>query len=149
VRPVITNPQLSEENLKEKEKENWSRDPDGGLTPGQTGRLTVSQMTLTLTLMIRNMTLDYISVRVGNYETESWYTLAASAALSLFGHPFLWLRRCLGPPQPKPRTTKRQEAAQTCLVPVGGSTPVINYKTSCFLLRSERSCCRRCEMSIN
>jgi hypothetical protein len=45
----ITNPQLSKENFKEKEK--LVMGPDGGgLTPGQTGRLTVGQKaTLTLT----------------------------------------------------------------------------------------------------
>jgi hypothetical protein len=35
----ITNPQLSKGNFKE--KKNWSRVPDGRLTPRQTGRLTV------------------------------------------------------------------------------------------------------------
>jgi hypothetical protein len=35
----ITNPQLSKENFKENEK--LVTGPDGGLTPGQTGRLTV------------------------------------------------------------------------------------------------------------
>jgi hypothetical protein len=37
-RPTSTNPQLSN-NQTEKEK-NWSRVPDGCLTPGRTGRLT-------------------------------------------------------------------------------------------------------------
>jgi hypothetical protein len=37
----ITNPQLSKENFKEKEK--LVTGPDGGLTPGQTGRLTVGR----------------------------------------------------------------------------------------------------------
>jgi hypothetical protein len=47
---MITNPQLSKDNFKEKEKKNWSRVPDGGLTPGQTGRLTVGRkIKLTLT----------------------------------------------------------------------------------------------------
>jgi hypothetical protein len=46
----ITNPQLSKDNFKEKEK--LVTDPYGGLTPGQTGRLTVGRkITLTLTLL--------------------------------------------------------------------------------------------------
>jgi hypothetical protein len=45
-----TNLKLSKENFKEKEK--LVTGPDGGLTPGQTGRLTVGcKITLTLTLM--------------------------------------------------------------------------------------------------
>jgi hypothetical protein len=36
--PITADPKLSKENLKEKEK--LVRAPDGGLTPGQTGRLT-------------------------------------------------------------------------------------------------------------
>jgi hypothetical protein len=44
----MINPQLSEENFKEKGK--LVTGPDGGLTAGQTGRLTVGhKMTLTLT----------------------------------------------------------------------------------------------------
>jgi hypothetical protein len=44
----ITNQQMSKEIFKEKEK--LVTDPDGGLTPGQTGRLTVGRkLTLTLT----------------------------------------------------------------------------------------------------
>jgi hypothetical protein len=38
-RPTSTNPQLSKDNLKN--KENWSRFPDAFLTTRQTGRLTV------------------------------------------------------------------------------------------------------------
>jgi hypothetical protein len=45
----ITDPQLSKENFKEKEK--LFTGPDGGLTPGQTGRLTVCRkIALALTL---------------------------------------------------------------------------------------------------
>jgi hypothetical protein len=45
----MTNLQLSKENLKEKEK--LVTGPDGGLTPGQTGQLTVGRkITSTLTL---------------------------------------------------------------------------------------------------
>jgi hypothetical protein len=45
--PKLTNPQRSRSNQREKKK-NWSRVPDGCLTPGQTGRLTVGRnMTLT------------------------------------------------------------------------------------------------------
>jgi hypothetical protein len=44
-----TNLQLSKNKQREKEK-NWSRVPDGCLTPRQTGRLTVGRnITLTLT----------------------------------------------------------------------------------------------------
>jgi hypothetical protein len=44
----ITNPQLCKENFKK--KENWSRVPDGCLTPRRTGRLTVARnLTLALT----------------------------------------------------------------------------------------------------
>jgi hypothetical protein len=44
----IIDPQLSKENFKEKEK--LVKGPDGGLTPGQTGCLTVGcKITLTLT----------------------------------------------------------------------------------------------------
>jgi hypothetical protein len=39
--PIIRNPQLSKDNLKEKEENNSSRVPDGCLTPGQTGLPTV------------------------------------------------------------------------------------------------------------
>jgi hypothetical protein len=47
--PTSTNPQLSKNNEREKGK-NWSRAPDGCLTPRQTGRLTVGHnITLTLT----------------------------------------------------------------------------------------------------
>jgi hypothetical protein len=45
----MTNPQLSKENFKEREK-NWSRVPDGFPAPQQTGRLTVgSKLTSTST----------------------------------------------------------------------------------------------------
>jgi hypothetical protein len=41
---------MSKDNFEEKEKKIWSRVPDGGLTPGQYGRLTVGRnITLTLT----------------------------------------------------------------------------------------------------
>jgi hypothetical protein len=44
-----TKPQLSEEKIPLVRKKNWSLVPDGGLIPGQTGRLTVGHnMTLTL-----------------------------------------------------------------------------------------------------
>jgi hypothetical protein len=39
-RPTSTNPKLSKNNQRENGK-NWSRIPDGCLTPGRTGRLTV------------------------------------------------------------------------------------------------------------
>jgi hypothetical protein len=39
---------VSKDNLKRKEKKNWSQTPDGGLTPEQTGQLTVSRK-ITLT----------------------------------------------------------------------------------------------------
>jgi hypothetical protein len=39
-RPTSTNPQLSKNNQREK-GENWSRFPDGCLTPRRTDRLTV------------------------------------------------------------------------------------------------------------
>jgi hypothetical protein len=42
-RCIITSLQLSTHNFKEKEKKNCSRFPDGGLTPRQTGRLTVGR----------------------------------------------------------------------------------------------------------
>jgi hypothetical protein len=48
-RPTSTNPQLSRNNQREKGK-NWSRFPDGCLTPRQTGRLTVD----------RNITLTFV-----------------------------------------------------------------------------------------
>jgi hypothetical protein len=58
VRYKITNLQSSKENLKEKKK-NWSRFPDGRLTPRRTGRLTVDRnVTLTLTSLcapVRNV----------------------------------------------------------------------------------------------
>jgi hypothetical protein len=48
-RPTSTNPQLSKNNQRGDEK-NWSRVPDGCLTPGRTDRLTVGRnITLTLT----------------------------------------------------------------------------------------------------
>jgi hypothetical protein len=51
-RPTSTNPQLSKNNPRDKGK-NWSRVPDGCLTPGRTGRLTVGRnMALTLTLTL-------------------------------------------------------------------------------------------------
>jgi hypothetical protein len=51
-RHKIRNPRLSKQNFKE--KGNWSRGPDGGLTPGQTGRLTVGRkITLTFDLLFR------------------------------------------------------------------------------------------------
>jgi hypothetical protein len=47
--PTSTNSQLSKNNQSEMGK-NWSRVPDGCLTPGRTGRLTVGHnITLTLT----------------------------------------------------------------------------------------------------
>jgi hypothetical protein len=47
--PTPTNPQLSKNDQREKGK-NWSRVPDGCLTPRRTGRLTVGRnVTLTLT----------------------------------------------------------------------------------------------------
>jgi hypothetical protein len=49
-RATSTNPQLSKNNKRE-EGENWSLFPDGCLTSGQTGRLTVGRnITLTSTL---------------------------------------------------------------------------------------------------
>jgi hypothetical protein len=46
--PTSTNPKLSKNSQREK-GENWSRVPDGCLTPGWTGRLTVGcNITLTL-----------------------------------------------------------------------------------------------------
>jgi hypothetical protein len=42
--------QKAENNFLQKERKNWSQIPDGGLIPGQTGRLAVDRMiTLTLT----------------------------------------------------------------------------------------------------
>jgi hypothetical protein len=41
-RPTLTNPQLSKNNQREKEK-NWLRVPDGCLTPRRTSRLTVGR----------------------------------------------------------------------------------------------------------
>jgi hypothetical protein len=58
--PTSTNLQLSKTNQREKGK-NWPLVPDGCLTPGQTGRLTVGH-NITLTL-----TLDHVS--------EDWMTL--------------------------------------------------------------------------
>jgi hypothetical protein len=50
-RPTSTNPQLSKNNQRESGK-NWSQVPDGCLTQGRTGRLTVGRnITLTLTLI--------------------------------------------------------------------------------------------------
>jgi hypothetical protein len=47
--PTSRNPQLSKNNQREKVK-NWSRVPDGCLTPGRTSRLTVVRnIPLTLT----------------------------------------------------------------------------------------------------
>jgi hypothetical protein len=43
------------DNFKGKEKKNWSRFPDGGLTPGQTGCMTIGHeiiMTLTLSRLM-------------------------------------------------------------------------------------------------
>jgi hypothetical protein len=51
-RPTSTNPQLSKNKQREKVK-NWSRFPDGCLTPGRIGQLPVGRnITLTLTLTI-------------------------------------------------------------------------------------------------
>jgi hypothetical protein len=53
-RPTSTNPQLYKNNKREKGK-NWSRVPDGCLTPRRTCLLTVSRnITLTLTLTSRS-----------------------------------------------------------------------------------------------
>jgi hypothetical protein len=67
VRYKITNSQLSKENLKD--KKNWSRVPDGRLTPRLTGRLTVGcNVTSTLTLD----RLSGLVVRVLGYTTEMY-----------------------------------------------------------------------------
>jgi hypothetical protein len=74
-RHKLTNPQLSKENLKEKEKLVTGHDDD--LTPGQTGRLPVGRkMTLTLTLTVQ-LILELQSVTGQNYIecTVSWVLL--------------------------------------------------------------------------
>jgi hypothetical protein len=53
-RSTSTHPQLPKNNQRERGK-NWSRVPDGCLTPRQTGRLTVG-LIITLTLTIRIIT---------------------------------------------------------------------------------------------
>jgi hypothetical protein len=58
-RPTSTNPKLSKKNNQQKNGKNWSRAPDGCLTPGRTGRLSVGRnITLTLTSQMRLWTLQ-------------------------------------------------------------------------------------------
>jgi hypothetical protein len=62
-RPASTNPQMSENTLRKKEK-TLSRVPDGNLTPRQTGRLAVGRnITLSLTLA-----LSWVSRPGGGFE---------------------------------------------------------------------------------
>jgi hypothetical protein len=76
-------------------------------------------------LMMQNAWAGKLSVREADCRQRG------TAGLSLFGHLFLWLGR-RGPPQPKPPTTKKQDATQAYFVPVDDSTPVINSKASYF-----------------
>jgi hypothetical protein len=66
-RPTSTNPKLSK-NIQRENGKNWSRVPDGCLTPGRIGRLTVGRnITLTLTL-----TLTLIRPAVWSSDQSSW-----------------------------------------------------------------------------
>jgi hypothetical protein len=68
-RPTLTNPKLSKNNQRENEK-NWSRVPDGCLTPRRTGRLTVGRhITLPLTFTLDRL-CDLV-VRVPGYRSRS------------------------------------------------------------------------------
>jgi hypothetical protein len=63
---MVTTPQLSKGNFKERKKKSWSRVPDSDLTPGQTSRLTVC----------RKVTVTLISILMDHKVSLSEYGLS-------------------------------------------------------------------------
>jgi hypothetical protein len=70
--PIVTTPQLSKDNFKEREKKSWSRVPDSDLTPGQISRLTVR----------RKITATLISILI--VHEVSWSECGLSLVIRVF-----------------------------------------------------------------
>jgi hypothetical protein len=81
-RPTSTNPQLSKNNQREKGK-NWSRVPDGCLTPRKTGRLIVGRnITLTLTWLWQVSVVKSGHESCGTRARESLHWLDPAAVVN-------------------------------------------------------------------